>query len=212
MTPDQLIDKLNWRYATKSFDSTKKIEDATWEKIEDSLVLTPSSFGLQPWKFIVVTDQAVKDALMPHAWGQPQLANCSHLVILAARKDTTPADVAQFINNTFNTCGGDKDALSGYQEMMNGFLARMSAEQRETWAKNQVYIALGQLMTSAAVLDIDACPMEGITPPEFDQILGLEGSGFTTTLACPMGYRCEEDKYSTLAKVRYAKADIITHI
>ena len=212
MTPDQLISHLNWRYATKAFDSSKKIEDSVWEKIEDSLVLTPSSFGLQPWKFIVVTDQAVKDSLVPHSWGQTQIANCSHLVILCAKKDTTEKDVAAFIEDTHATRGGDREALNGYQDMMNGFLSQMSTEQKEAWAKNQVYIALGQLMTSAAVLDIDACPMEGITPPKFDKILGLEGSDYTTTLACPMGYRSEEDKYGTLAKVRYTKSDLISHI
>lgn len=103
-------------------------------------------------------------------------------------------------------------SLQPYREMMGGFVSRMNEEQLLTWAKNQVYIALGQLMTSAAVLKIDACPMEGISPAEYDKILGLEGTGFYTTVACPMGYRAESDKYASLAKVRYSNEQMIEHI
>lgn len=207
-----VIKRLRWRYATKVFDSTKKISDEHWEQVEDSLVLTPSSFGLQPWKFLVVTDQAVKEKLLGHSWNQAQVTDCSHLVVLTAIKDLDAADVERFITDIHSKRGGELSALEPYKGMMNGFLAGMSVEQKFAWARNQVYIALGQLMTTAAMLEIDACPMEGLLPARYDEVLGLENSRYATVLACPMGYRSETDQYETLAKVRYEKSDVIEHI
>jgi len=99
-----------------------------------------------------------------------------------------------------------------YRDMMLGFLSRMDDEGRTTWAKNQVYVALGQLMASAAALGVDACPMEGIIPAEYDKILGLKEQGYTTTLACPLGYRSGEDKYAELAKVRYTADQLVDYV
>ncbi len=212
MTPTTLLDALNWRYATKVFDANRTIPSDTWGAIEESLVLTPSSFGLQPWKFIVVTDPEIKQQLLPHSWNQQQVTDCSHLVVLAAKGPIGDGDLDAFIDATHSERGGEKESLQFYRDMMGGFIAKMSDDQLLNWAKNQVYIALGQLMASAAVLKIDACPMEGITPSEYDKILGLEGSGYFTTVACPMGYRSSDDKYASLAKVRYSKELVIQHI
>ena len=212
MTPNQWIEKLEWRYATKQFDKTKKIPADVWESIEDSLVLTPSSFGLQPWKFIVVKDETVRQELLPHSWNQPQVVDASHLIVLAARTPIQQVDIDQFITSTHETRGGDIADLDMYKGMMSGFISRMDEDQRTTWAKNQAYIALGQLMSTAAAIGIDACPMEGIVPTEYDTVLGLNGTGYTTTLACPMGYRDTDDKYAQAPKVRYPKSSIITHI
>lgn len=212
MQPSDLIDSLQWRYATKVFEANKTISDDLWSAIEDSLVLTPSSFGLQPWKFLVVTDNEIKKQLLPHSWNQQQVVDCSHLVVFAAQAPVTAKELDAFIDKTHEVRGGDKSDLQFYRDMMGGFVSNMSDEQLLTWAKNQAYIALGQLMTSAAVLKIDACPMEGIIPAEYDKILGLEGSGYYTTVACPMGYRSEGDKYAELPKVRFNKEQVIQHI
>jgi len=211
MTKD-ILNKLQWRYATKVFDSNKIIPEELWEQVEESLVLTPSSFGLQPWKFLVITDPSVKEKLLPHSWNQPQVTDCSHLVVLTAMKDVEQDDVEIFINDIHSKRGGELADLDAYKGMMTGFLSAMDTNAKHAWSKNQVYIALGQLMTTAAMLDIDACPMEGISPADYDEILGLNESRFTTVLACPMGYRSDEDKYGTLAKVRYEKAKVIEHI
>ena len=211
MNANQWIEQLKWRYATKVFDKTKKIDSELWSKVEESLLLTPSSFGLQPWKFIVVTDDAIKKSLLPHSWGQPQVTDCSHLVVLAARSPLTDIEVTEFIQSTADTRSIPAESLEEYKGMMLGFLSRMDDDARTRWAKNQVYIALGQLMSTAAVLGIDACPMEGITPPEYDKILGLKEQGYTTTLACPLGYRSADDKYASLAKVRYSADKLIEH-
>lgn len=212
MQPSELIDSLQWRYATKEFDASKKISADLWSVIEDSLVLTPSSFGLQPWKFIVVTDEETKAKLLPNSWNQRQVVDCSHLVVLAAQAPVTDKELDAFIDATIEARKVDGESLQFYRDMMGGFVANMNDEQLLGWAKNQVYIALGQLMATAAVLKVDACPMEGITPAEYDKILGLEGTGYFTTVACPMGYRADSDKYATLAKVRYAKEQLIERV
>ncbi|MGJ8673130.1 NAD(P)H-dependent oxidoreductase [Rubritalea sp.] len=212
MKPSELLDTLQWRYATKAFDPEKKISAETWAAIEASLVLTPSSFGLQPWKFLVITDPDIKAQLLPHSWNQQQVVDCSHLIVLTAQAPVTGSELDAFIDRTHEVRGGEKSDLQFYRDMMGGFVAKMSDEQLLTWAKNQVYIALGQLMASAAVLGIDACPMEGISPAEYDKILGLEGTGYFTTVACPLGYRSVDDKYASLPKVRYNKEQVIQHI
>jgi nitroreductase len=212
MTKIDVLERLKWRYATKVFDSEKRISAELWDQVEESLVLTPSSFGLQPWKFLVITDQSVKEKLREHSWNQAQVTDCSHLVVLTALKNLDEEDVARFITDTHAKRGGELASLDPYKGMMNGFLAGMSEEQKHAWASNQVYIALGQLMTTAAMLEIDACPMEGLSPAKYDEILGLENGRYATVLACPMGYRSDDDKYESLVKVRYEKEDIIEHI
>ncbi len=212
ITPAELTDQLNWRYATKGFDASKKIPAETWAALQEALRLSPSSFGLQPWKFLVITDPAVKASLQPHAWGQAQTTDCSHLVVLAALKKTDEAYIDSFLDSQIAIRGGTKEALATYRGMMTGFVARMSDEQLLNWATRQVYIALGTFMTSAAVLQVDACPMEGIVPDKFDEVLGLAGGEFTTVVACAAGYRAAGDKYADLAKVRFPASQVIQSI
>ena len=212
MTPEELTSSLHWRYATKTFDNDKKIDPDTWSSLEESMVLTPSSFGLQPWQFITITCQKTKQDLLEHSWHQRQVTDCSHLVVLCARDAMNQEDIDKWLDRLASIRGVSRESLEGYAGMMNGFFGSMDQEKILAWAKNQVYIALGQLMTSAAVLGIDACPMEGIVPTEYDRILGLENSGFVTTVACAMGYRCVDDKYAELAKVRYSANEILKTI
>ncbi len=214
MTPistTQILDSLNWRYATKAFDASKTIPAETWAALEESLILTPSSFGLQPWKFLVITDKALREQLVPHTWNQRQVADCSHLVVMLAKKNMTEADVDQFIHRIAEVRGGTSDALAGYKGMMTGFFAKVTPDFIAGWAKNQTYIALGQFMGSAALLGIDTCPMEGFVPTQYDEILGLTGTDYTTSVLVPAGYRSPDDKYATLPKVRFEAKDVIEH-
>ena len=213
LNPDALVAQLNWRYATKKFDATKKIPAGTWAALEHALLLTPSSFGLQPWKFIVITDAAVKQKLVPVSWNQTQPADCSHHVVFAVRKALEEKDVDRFLDSIVATRGGAKESLKGYGDMMTGFAGKAAKEGwlRE-WAVRQVYIALGNFMTCAAVLGVDTCPMEGIEPANYDKILGLDGTEFETVVACAAGYRAADDKYAQLAKVRFPASEIIRHI
>lgn len=211
-TPAELLDALKWRYATKVFDPSKKIPSETWAALEQSLVLTPSSFGLQPWKFLVIQDQALKDALVPHAWRQRQVADCSHLVVMAAHREMKESHIDANISRMVEVRGGTADALMSFRKMVVGF--RDSAAQQgwlDTWAKLQCYIALGQFMLAAAMLGIDTCPMEGFVAAEFDKVLGLTDSDHTTAVLCPAGYRAPDDKYAVLPKVRFDAADVIEH-
>jgi nitroreductase len=212
MTPEELLNSLKWRYATKEFDTDKKISLGTWDTLEQSMVLTPSSFGLQPWKFITITCQKTKVDLLEHSWHQRQVTDCSHMVVLCARDGMGQQDIEDWLDQLAQTRGVSRDSLQGYADMMNGFFSTMDYSKTLAWAKNQVYIALGQLMTSAAVLGVDACPMEGIVHAEYDRILGLKNTGFATTVACAMGYRSDDDKYAELPKVRYSGDKILANL
>ncbi len=209
MTTPELLDALNWRYATKAFDASQIIPAETWSALEESLVLTPSSFGLQPWKFLVIQDKALRESLVPHAWGQRQVADCSHLVVMTVKKSLSVADIDAFLARIVEVRGGTADALLGYRKMMLG--SHEQGFMSTDWAKKQAYIALGQFMAACALLKIDTCPMEGFVGSKFDEILGLEAQGLTTAVLCPAGYRSVDDKYAVIPKVRFAAKDVIEH-
>ncbi len=209
ISPSQLIDALQWRYATKVFDSNQIIPTDTWKVLEDSLVLTPSSFGLQPWKFLVIQDKALRESLVPHTWNQRQVVDASHLVVMAVKKELIEADIDALINRIIEVRGGTPEALVGYRNMMAG--AMKGGFMTTEWAKAQAYIALGQLMTSAALLGLDTCPMEGFVVDKYDEILGFKELGLTTAVLCPVGYRSSDDRYAVLPKVRYASETVIEH-
>lgn len=212
MTTDELLQSLSWRYATKEFDNQKKIPAKTWNTIEQSMVLTPSSFGLQPWKFITVTNPEVKEAMLAHSWNQRQVVDCSHMVVLCAKSPVGDTDIQTWLDRLAEVRNVEKESLEGYAGMMRGFMSHMDEAATLSWAKHQVYIALGQLMATAAVLGIDACPMEGIIPAEYDKLIGTEGSGYVTTVGCAMGYRSADDKYAELPKVRYTPDQVLDTI
>jgi nitroreductase len=212
MTPTEVLDALKWRYATKMFDPSRKIPPETWAALEESLVLTPSSFGLQPWKFLVVENQQLKEALVPHAWNQRQVADCSHLVVMCTHRQMPESHIDANIARMVEVRGGTADALTGFRKMVAGF--RDGAEQQgwlDSWGKLQSYIALGQFMATAAVLKVDTCPMEGFVAAKFDEVLGLADGDYTTAALCPAGYRHEDDKYAVLPKVRFEAKDVIEH-
>ena len=201
ISPATLLEALNWRYATKKFDPARKLSAETWATLEQALILSPSSFGLQPWKFLVITDAAVKARLVPISWGQTQPADCSHLLVLAVK------------HRQVEVRGGSKEKLSGYRDMMLGSLAGAAkAGTLDAWQANQIYIALGQFMAAAALIGVDTCPMEGIDRAKYDEVLGLDGTDFATVVACPAGYRAADDKYATAPKVRFKSEDVIMRI
>lgn len=212
ITADTLLDALNWRYATKHFDPAKRIPAATWSAIEQALVLTPSSFGLQPWKFIVLQDSALRAKLREHSWGQAQTTEASHLVVFASKTSLSAADVEHFIARTAEVRQIEAATLKGYRDMMVGNLVEgPRAAVIKEWAARQAYLAFGSLMTSAALLGIDACPIEGLDPAQYDAILGLPAQGYQTLAVCALGYRAAGDKYATLPKVRYPLAEVVEH-
>jgi nitroreductase len=213
ITSEQLLDRLNWRYATKQFDPTRKINAQDWGTLEDALRLTPSSGGLQPWKFIVITDPALRAKLLPASYGQSQITNASHLVVFTAKKNFNEADVDAFINHTAATRGVSAESLAQYRGILvGGIVQAMDEQARNAWARNQAYIALGNLLTSAALLGIDACPMEGFDRAQYDEILGLNKQGFASAVIATLGYRASTDQYATATKVRFPKDQIFAHV
>ncbi len=205
-----LIQSLEWRYATKIFDPAKKISADIWSALENALVLTPTSFGLQPYQFLIVQDAAKRATLVPQSWGQKQVVDCSHLVVFAARTEITAADVEKLISHTVKVRGISVESLGFYRDMILGDIVNgPRSKVAHEWAARQCYIALGNLMTCAAILNVDACPLEGINPSEYDNILGLNGSGYKTVVALALGYRADSDKYAKLKKVRYSNAELM---
>ncbi|PSF38035.1 NAD(P)H-dependent oxidoreductase [Aphanothece hegewaldii CCALA 016] len=210
---EQVLKQLQWRYATKKFDPTKKIPDDLWQVLEQSLVLAPSSFGLQPWKFIEVRNPDVRQKLLEHSWKQTQVVDASHLVVFAIKKNIDAAEVDRYLERMSEVQGTPVDALQGFGNVVKGFLTKPPYPLNlDEWSARQLYIALGQFMTCAAMLNIDTCPMEGLNPAKYDEILGL--TDYATVVACPAGYRAEDDR-STPAnrpKVRYKLEDVIQYI
>ena len=210
---ETLLGQLQWRCAIKKFDPAKKISDADWRTLEEALVLTPSSFGLQHARYLVVNDPALRAKLVPVSWGQPQPVDCSHFVVFAIRNPLTGADVERYLDRIAAVREMPRAALEPYRQMMLGSLQK-AAEQGfvNEWSARQAYIALGNFMTCAALLGIDTCPMEGIEPDNYDKILGLPAQGLKTVVACAAGYRADDDKYGQLKKVRYPLSDIVSRI
>lgn len=207
-----VVSQLEWRYATKRFDSSKKIDDKTWRQLERSLMLSPSSYGLQPWKFVVVTDQKVKESLVPFSWNQTQPADCSHLVVLCRVEKIDTDYIDRYIETIAQTRGVTAESLSEYKKMMVNGVTKMDAEKQAEWMSAQCYIALGVLMTAASMLHVDNCPMEGFVRPEYDRILGLQEKNLKSVVVCALGYRAADDKYASAKKVRYAAEDLVIHI
>jgi nitroreductase len=213
LTPDQLVSSLNWRYATKKFDPARKIADETWAALEQALILAPSSMGLQPWKFFVITDQAVKERLKEVSYRQSQIGDCSHLVVFTVHKNIGGVHVEKYLERMSTVKGVTRESLTGFGKMINGNLANAARDGRlDTWQAHQIYIALGQFMAAAAVLAVDTCPMEGIENAKYDEVLGLSAGDYTTVVACAAGYRSADDKYAAMKKVRFEAKDVIVRM
>jgi nitroreductase len=178
--------------------------------LERALVLSPSSYGLQPYRFLVIRDPAIRAALLPHSWNQKQVVDASHFVVFTARTRMTEADVDKLIARTIGVRKIPAESLNFYRDMMLGDLVKGPRSRiAHEWATRQAYIALGNLMTCAAVLGVDACPMEGFVPSEYDRVLGLANSGYAAVVCCALGYRAANDKYASLPKVRFEIQDLV---
>lgn len=209
----QLLAALNWRYATKSFDPSRKIPEQTWKTLEEALALSPSSFGLQPYRFLVVSDPAIRKQLQKHSWNQTQVVDASHYIVLAARTGITEAEIDGFLDRVVEVRGIPRESLDAYRGLMYGSLLSPGTEGRiPHWSALQAYIALGNLTTSAALLGIDTCAIEGFAPAEYDAILGLREQGYASAVCCALGYRSADDKYALLAKVRKPLSGLIQSV
>ena len=206
-----LLESLQWRYATKQFDPSKKITDTDLHQLTEALRLSPSSFGLQPRKFLIVTDPAIRETLVGHSRGQRQVADASHLIVLCARDGVDEAYIESYIADVAQTRGIDASMLDGYKHMMIGFSQNHSPDSIKIRADKQVYIAQGVLLTAAAMMQIDACPMEWFDRGQYDTVLGLEGTGYHTAVIVPVGYRSADDVSAHYAKVRFSEEEVVEY-
>jgi nitroreductase len=210
--PAVLVRQLRWRYAVKQFDPARTIAPDVWQALEESLVLTASSFGLQPWKFFVVTDPAVKERLAEASFKQRQPADASHVVIFAAHREIDVSHIDRFVDRTAEIQSVQRGSLDNFHLSMAKFLQRLTPEQRQEWAARQCYIALGAFLTAAAVLGVDTCPMEGIQKSAYDAALGQAGEGFGTVVVAAAGYRSADDPHAARPKVRFPHEHVVTRI
>lgn len=203
--------QLNWRYACKKFDPTKKIRESDWNVLLESLRLSASSYGLQPWKFVVVQNPELRQQLLPLSWGQTPVTEASHFVVLTYKEKMDEAHVDKFFQKIAQVRGVDPSTLDGYKNMVVGDVIKgPRSEVINWWAQRQTYIAMGSLLTTAALMEIDTLPMEGLNPAGYDKVLGLEGSGYKTVAAIACGYRANDDKYQSVKKVRFDMGDVVT--
>ncbi|PIR26701.1 MAG: NAD(P)H-dependent oxidoreductase [Deltaproteobacteria bacterium CG11_big_fil_rev_8_21_14_0_20_42_23] len=208
-----ILEQLQWRYATKKFDAHKKISEANWHVLEESLHLCPSSYGLQPWKFLVVESVELRKKLTPASWNQTQVEDCSHFVVLTALTSLTKEYVENYIKRISNVRGTEKEKLQAYQTRIENSLINASHHEAiREWASRQTYIAMGFFLNTAALLNIDTCPMEGIIQEQYDEILNLKNSGYSSVAAIAAGYRDESDALQHAKKVRFEKDDIMVKV
>lgn len=208
-----VLEALKWRYAVKKFDPTKKLTKGQIDRLVESLCLTATSMGLQLMEFIVISQDELKAVIRPHAYNQSQITDCSHLFVLCRKEKVTEADIQEIIDITSDKrlLKNDSPQLLGYAQMLRSTLT-MDESHQVKWMENQLYIALGNLMTVCAVEQIDACPMEGFVREEVDKVLQLKEKGLKTVLMCALGFRSEDDKYNGWAKIRRSKEKLVSYI
>lgn len=207
-----IIQQLKWRVAVKKFDPIKKVTDADFELLLEAARLSPSSLGLQPWKFIVIKNPVLRTQIRAVGYDQPQLTDASHLVALCSRVDLS----SDYVDNYFSSIAEIRDTesskLISYREMVDGSIKELTPKELEEWNACQLYIVLGTLLTVCAVASIDACPMEGFDKDKCDEILGLTGSDYKVRLMCAIGYRASDDWLSKVEKVRFPKGNVIMEV
>ena len=208
-----ILDSLRWRYACKSFNPDKKITPENVQILKESLRLTPSSYGLQPWKFLFITDPEIRAQLRPHSWNQGQIVDASHLVVLCRRESIDAEYVEKFIQSVADTQGKSVEDLAGYKELMNkNVVDGATVTDQASWMTHQVYIALGNLMTVAATMEIDTCPIEGFEPEKYDEILGLKEKGLASCVVCALGYHADDDWNYGAPKVRWPLDQVVEEV
>lgn len=206
-----IIEQLNWRYAVKKFDSTRKISSRDLQTLKESLRLAPSSYGLQPWKFFIVQSPDLRKRLASASWNQPQIEDASHLVVVTHLKEMTEEYIDKYVHTISNVRGIPENELQPFRDLMiNKVTTGPLALNQSNWTARQAYLAVGSFLTVAALLKIDVCPMEGIIPEQYDQILGLTDSPYGTIAVLAAGYRAEDDKTQFAKKVRFDLNDVIS--
>lgn len=205
-----IVEALEWRYATKQFDREKKLSKEQLHTLKEALRLAPSSFGLQPWHFIIVEDTELRKKLRVAGFDQAQITDASHFLVLATEKTVDTNLVDKYMKSIALTRGIPEESLEGFRTMLNGSIEMKGEKEAYNWAVRQTYIALGVLVAAAAIEGIDAAPMEGFDPKQFDEILGLEERGLQSRVMVALGFRKADDPAAKMVKARYSEEAVFT--
>ncbi len=204
-----ILDSLRWRYATKKFDAEKKLTDAQVDGVLEAGNLAATSYGLQPFKFLVIENKELQERLITSSYGQRQVADASHVIVIATRGDVDESYISKYVDQMESERGLDGGALDNYKAVMIGAVSDMTADDMQAWATKQAYIALGTMMAACAAMQIDACPMEGFVSSEYNEILGLGEMKLSAAVVLPIGYRAGDDKNSQNKKIRQPLNEIV---
>lgn len=202
------IENQNWRYATKKFDATKKVSSEDLNFLKEAIRLSSSSFGLQPYKVLIIENKEIREQLKPLAWGQTQVTDASHLFVFASEYEMGDLAIDTYLETIATTRAIPLESIAGYGEFMKSKITPMPSEIKKAWTAKQTYLALANLLNAAAELKIDVTPMEGFESDGFNEVLGLTKLGLTATLIAPIGYRHEEDATQFLKKVRKSNEEL----
>ncbi|KIX22750.1 nitroreductase [Flavobacterium sp. 316] len=202
------IESQNWRYATKKFDSTKKITTEDLETLKEAIRLSTSSYGLQPYRVFIIENPEIRKQLQPVSWGQSQIIDASHLFVFANIVDIQENHIDDYLNNIATTRDLNIEDLKGYSDFMKSKIVPLSQDKKTVWTSKQTYLAMANLLNAAAELRIDVTPMEGFEPEKYNEILGLDKLGLNASLIATVGYRHEEDVTQHYAKVRKSNEEL----
>lgn len=209
---EAILAQMNWRYGAKAF-SDQRISDLDWKTLTETLRLAPSSFGLQPWRFVIVSSPEVREQLAESApLNRSKIMSCSHLLLVAHLKTVSTAYIDRHFDYMAEVRGVPPASIQSFRDMMMGRVTGQSAEAQRQWTARQAYTAVGAFVTAAALLGIDACPMEGIDPAKFDSIVGLTETDYATVVGIAAGYRSPDDKTQFAKKVRFDYEDMFTTV
>jgi len=207
-----IIQSLEWRYATKKFDNTKVVPQQKIEVLKQAFNLTATSYGLQLLKLVVVTDSALKEQLVPASMNQQQVKDASHVLVICIENKFDEAYIKGHFDRVEAMRQTPREILDPFQNYMIEVFKDKSWDEISGWMTKQAYIAMGNLLTVCAVEQLDSCPMEGFQPSEYDQILNLEEHGLQSVLVLPVGYRSQEDIMASLKKVRRGVSDVVVEL
>ena len=204
-----ILDDLSWRYATKKFDSTKKLLDGQLTLLKEGFNLSASSYGLQPVSLVVIENQDLKEKLVAHSMEQEQVANASHLLVFCVQTKIDTDYINDYFTRVQEIRNTPDEILAPFKEFLLEDFKNKDASEIKLWATKQAYLAMGNVLTVCAVEKIDACPMEGFIPEEYDEVLGLKEKGLQSVLIMPVGYRAQDDPFASFKKVRKPLAKAI---
>lgn len=207
-----IIKSLQWRYATKKFDASKILSDEKLHILKQAFNLTATSFGLQTIKMVVLQDKNIRKQLVEHSFGQAQVLNASHLLVICIHENINDSDVDAHFDNVNDVRHTPETILAPYRADLKAIMEFMTKEERQEWSIKQAYIALGNLMTVCAVENIDSCPMEGFDKQRFDEILKLKDRNLKSILLLPVGYRDVDDMFAEFKKVRKELRDAVLEL